>query len=151
MRAPIFTAIGISFYRLISGRLPFVADTAIAMAQKQISERPTPLEEVREDLPAWCTAIVGRALAKDPTQRFQTAEEFRITLAASVVPQSLGELPTLATPTLGTAFPGRLAARSDTATTDAVTHGTPAVRHTAGTTVVLGRTHLVALAALLSS
>jgi serine/threonine-protein kinase len=141
-------AIGVIFYRLVSGRLPFVADTAIAMAQKQISERPTPLDEVRDDLPAWCTAIVERALAKDPTQRFQSAEEFRTTLAASVVPQSLGELPTMATPTLGTAIPGSLATRAANSTTDAVAHGTPALRHTAGTTVVLGRTHLVALAAL---
>ncbi len=99
-------AVGVVFYRLLTGRLPFMADTAIAMVQKQISELPTPLSEVRPDLPDWCTAIVDRALTKNPDDRFQSAEEFRLALISSVVPQSLGELPTLATPKLGTAVPG---------------------------------------------
>jgi eukaryotic-like serine/threonine-protein kinase len=141
-------AIGVIFYRLVSGRLPFVADTAIAMAQKQISDQPTPLTEVRQDLPAWCTTIVERALAKDPAQRFQSADDFRGALTAAVVPQSLGELPTLATPTLGTVFPARAIPRAGALESDATTVPTPVHRHTTGTTVVLGGTHLLALAAL---
>jgi predicted Ser/Thr protein kinase len=141
-------AIGVIFYRLVSGRLPFIADTAIAMVQKQISDQPTPLAEVRQDLPAWCTTVVERALAKDPAQRFQSAEEFRGALTAAVVPQNLGELPTLATPTLGTVFPSTALSRGATLESDATALPTPGHRHTTGTTVVLGGTHLLALAAL---
>jgi serine/threonine protein kinase len=76
-------AIGVILYRLLTGTLPFKADTAIAMVQKQISEAPTPLHVYREDLPDWCDAIIKRALAKPPADRFQTAEEFRDALATA--------------------------------------------------------------------
>ena len=74
-------AVGVVFYRLLTGTLPFDADTAIAMVQKQISDAPTPIGVHREGLPAWCESILQRALAKSPADRFQTAEEFRDTLA----------------------------------------------------------------------
>ena len=147
-RADLYS-MGVVFYRLISGRLPFVADTAIAMAQKQMSDTPTPLHEVREGLPGWCAAIVERALAKAPEQRFQTAEEFRLALLSAVVPQSLGELPTLATPA---PLPSQTVARRVSAAleSDAIAL-TPIARDrtTPTTTVVLGRTHLFVLGALL--
>jgi serine/threonine protein kinase len=76
-------AVGVVFYRLLTGTLPFHADTAIAMVQKQISDPPTALSVHREGLPAWCEAIVQRALAKSAADRFQTAEEFRDTLGAA--------------------------------------------------------------------
>src|SRR5205085_2733886 len=76
-------AVGVVFYRLLTGTLPFHADTAIAMVQKQISDTPTPLSAHREGLPAWCEAILQRALAKSPADRFQTAEEFRDALSAA--------------------------------------------------------------------
>ena len=143
-------AIGVLFYRLLSGRLPFVADTAIAMAQKQVSDQPTPLSEIRPDLPAWCTAIINRALAKDPVQRYQSAEDFRAGLATAVVPQSLGELETLATPTLGTGLPPLPSDRTRaTAEPDAAAIPTTQLpREQTSTTVVLGRSHVFLLAAL---
>jgi serine/threonine-protein kinase len=73
-------AIGVVFYRLLTANLPFKADTAIAMAQKQIKDPPTPLYQFSNDLPASCQAILDRALAKAPHDRFQTAEDFRAAL-----------------------------------------------------------------------
>jgi serine/threonine-protein kinase len=70
-------AVGVVFYRLLTGTLPFDADTAIAMVQKQISDAPTPAGVHRKGLPLWCESILQRALAKAPADRFQTAEEFR--------------------------------------------------------------------------
>jgi serine/threonine-protein kinase len=75
-RADLYAA-GIVLYRLLTAKLPFDAETAMAVVQKQISEPPTPLHEHREDLPDWCDSILQRALAKSPSDRFQTAEEFR--------------------------------------------------------------------------
>jgi hypothetical protein len=75
-RADVY-AVGLILYRLLAGRLPFDADTPMAMWQKQVSETPPPLSTYRQDLPAWCDIVVQRALAKAPDDRFQTAEEFR--------------------------------------------------------------------------
>ena len=92
-------AVGVVLYRLLAAQLPFEADTAIAMVQKQLSDAPTPVASIRPDLPEWCSDIVERALAKDPANRFQTAEEFRTALIDATHLESLGNLPTMATPT----------------------------------------------------
>jgi len=172
-RADLYS-VGVVLYRLLSGRLPFNADTAISMVQMQISEAPTPIVTWRPDLPAWCVSIVERALAKSPSDRFQSAEEFRSALLAAVTPQALGEMPTIATPTPpGLSFdvdrtaPHRTPVTAPTMTTPVTPGGTATMRpvvtasaptptpttgippaERTGTTVVLGRTHLAGLAAL---
>ena len=92
-------AVGVVLYRLLSGQLPFSADTAIAMVQKQVNDSPIPIAQFQPDLPGWCAKVLTRALAKSPAERFQTADEFRTALLSAVQPQTLGELPTMATPT----------------------------------------------------
>jgi serine/threonine-protein kinase len=82
-------AVGLIFYRLLAGRLPFDADTPMAMLQQQVEGTPLPLRSHRPDLPDWCDAVVQRALAKEPGDRFQTAEEFR-----AVVGRAIGLTPT---------------------------------------------------------
>ena len=97
-RADLYS-VGVLFYRLLSRELPFKADTAISMAQKQIAEAPMPIGQFRPDLPAWCAEVIAKALSKSPDDRYQTAEAFRSTLTAAVTPANLGDLPTMATPT----------------------------------------------------
>jgi serine/threonine-protein kinase len=80
-RADLYS-VGVVIYRLLSGNLPFKADTAIAMAHKQLKDPPTPLRQFRAELPPWCEDVLWRALAKSPVDRFQTAEEFRDALLA---------------------------------------------------------------------
>jgi hypothetical protein len=70
-------SVGVMFYRVLTGALPFAADTAVDMLQKQIAEPPSPLWHYRHDLPAWCDTIVSRALAKAAPDRFQSAGAFR--------------------------------------------------------------------------
>jgi eukaryotic-like serine/threonine-protein kinase len=82
-RADLYSA-GVVFYRLLTGNLPFQADTAIGMVQKQLSDPPTPAHMHRADLPDWCGTILTRALQKSPVDRFQTAEEFRTMLLAQI-------------------------------------------------------------------
>ncbi len=82
-RADLYSA-GVVLYRLLTGSLPFQADTAIGMVQKQLSEAPTPVRSRRADLPEWCGTLLERALAKSPADRFQTAEEFRSALLSSI-------------------------------------------------------------------
>jgi predicted Ser/Thr protein kinase len=86
-RADLYS-VGIIFYQLLTGALPFTADSVIAMAQKQVLDKPPPVQLYRQDLPEWCESILHRALAKSPAERFQTAEEFRVELA-----RAMGKLP----------------------------------------------------------
>ncbi len=70
-------AIGVVFYQLIAGTLPFKGDTPFQMAQSRISDEPTPVAAVRGDLPPWVREVLDVALARDPAARFQTALAFR--------------------------------------------------------------------------
>ena len=77
-------AVGLILYRLLAGRLPFEADTPIAMLQKHIVDTPPPLSAHRQDLPEWCDTVVQQALAKAPAKRFQTAGEFRAAVGLAI-------------------------------------------------------------------
>lgn len=85
-------SVGVLFYRLLTGALPFAADTALGMLQRQIRDTPIPLAAHRVGLPPWCEDVVQRALAKTPGERFQSAEEFRDALAKATGPLPSADL-----------------------------------------------------------
>ena len=87
-------AMGVVLYRLWTGQLPFDGDTPFVIVDKQLHEAPTPLNVACPDLPLWCDAIMARALAKDPADRFQTAQEFKAALASSATFVSIDDLAT---------------------------------------------------------
>jgi serine/threonine protein kinase len=70
-------AMGVIFFRLITGRLPFEGKTPFAVAQSHVNDVPQPVKQLNPDLPEWTEEICTRALAKAPDDRFQTADEFR--------------------------------------------------------------------------
>ena len=74
-------AVGVILYRLLAGKLPFEAETPIAMLQKQMADTAPPLNTHRPELSGWCDGVVQRALGKSPADRYQSAEEFRDVLA----------------------------------------------------------------------
>jgi eukaryotic-like serine/threonine-protein kinase len=61
--------------------VPFTGDTPLEIAMKHLSEIPVPPSEVRSDVPEDLDLVVLRALAKDPEDRYQTAEEMDADLA----------------------------------------------------------------------
>jgi serine/threonine-protein kinase len=85
-------SVGVLFYRLISGALPFAADTALGMLQRQIRDTPIPLCAHSSGLPDWCETIIQRALAKAQSTRFQSAEEFREALSRATGPLPTADL-----------------------------------------------------------
>jgi serine/threonine-protein kinase len=94
-------AMGVVLFRLLTAQLPFKADSSIAMVQKQLHDEPTPVRQFRMELPVVCDEIVGRALAKAPHDRFQTAEDFRTALVALGGPaSSIAASPSAATPSM---------------------------------------------------
>jgi eukaryotic-like serine/threonine-protein kinase len=67
---------GVVLYEMLTGKTPFNGDTPIEIAMKHLNEAPRPPSELRSEIPAELDLIVLRALAKDPHDRYQSAEEF---------------------------------------------------------------------------
>lgn len=68
-------SIGVILYELLTGVVPFEGETAVAIAFKQVSAEPVAPSALRPDLPHSLDAVVLRALAKDPAQRYADADE----------------------------------------------------------------------------
>src|ERR1700722_7377818 len=73
-------SLGVSLFQLLTGRLPFTADSMTGLMQ-QIAEAPhPPLRAVRPDLPACVDSIIDRALAKNPEARFESGAQMAASL-----------------------------------------------------------------------
>ena len=89
---------GVVLYEMLTGRVPFDGDSAVAVAMKQVSEQPAAPSALNPAVPPALDAIVLRALAKDPANRFASAEEFSRALdAAEVDPNAVGDTAMFAT------------------------------------------------------
>lgn len=75
-------SLGVIFYEMLAGEVPFTAEDPTALLMKQAEEPPAPLSAFRTDLPAGVEPVVLKALAKNPEMRYQTAHEFIEDLAA---------------------------------------------------------------------
>ncbi len=73
-------SLGIVLYELTTGKLPFDADTPVAVALKQVNEEPVPPRQLNPDIPPALEAVIMRALQKDPSARYSSAEEMRADL-----------------------------------------------------------------------
>ena len=69
-------ALGISAYQMLCGELPFKADSILEVMRMHSADRPPPLGERREGLPAGLVDAVERALAKDQADRFPSCGAF---------------------------------------------------------------------------
>jgi serine/threonine-protein kinase len=87
-------AIGIVLYELLTGQLPFDADSPVTVALKQVSEMPVPPANLVPAIPPAIDAVVMRAMEKDPDRRYQTADEFIAALDdARAAPQTVPAAP----------------------------------------------------------
>ncbi len=76
-------SIGVVLYEMLAGRVPFEADSAVSVALKHLTEAPPPLSTFRPDVHPALEAVIARALAKDPAERYPTAGELAADLAAA--------------------------------------------------------------------
>ncbi len=76
-------SIGVILYEALTGRVPFQADSAVAVALKQVNEAPRRPSAINPDVPPALDAVVMRALAKDPDARFKDADAFLKALDAA--------------------------------------------------------------------
>jgi eukaryotic-like serine/threonine-protein kinase len=85
-------SVGVVLYELLTGRVPFDAESAVTIALKQVSEEPVPPSEYNPAVSDQLEDVVVRALQKDPAYRFADAEEFIAALEqARGIPAGTGE------------------------------------------------------------
>lgn len=77
-------SLGVLLYHALAGRPPFVDDDAVVVMAQHIKTQPPPVAEVapQTEVPARLEEVLMAALAKDPAERPQSAEEFDQVLAA---------------------------------------------------------------------
>jgi serine/threonine-protein kinase len=77
-------SIGVILYEALTRRVPFEADSAVAVAMKQVSEVPQRPSSINPAVSPALDAVVMRALEKEPGQRFQSADAFIAALDAAL-------------------------------------------------------------------
>lgn len=68
-------SLGIVLYEMLTGHVPFDGKTAVAVAMMHLEKTPPPLKTYDPDLPDSLQEVIDKALAKDPADRYATAEE----------------------------------------------------------------------------
>jgi len=86
-------SLGIVLYELLTGTVPFNGETPVEIAMKHLSAAPEPPSAKRDEVPHALDMVVLRALAKDPRDRYQSAEEMdadleRVARGLSVAPET---------------------------------------------------------------
>jgi serine/threonine-protein kinase len=113
-------SVGVSLYEMVTGQQPFVATSDYSIMAAHVKETPRPPVELHPGLPSELNEIILMAIAKDPAQRFQTADAFRNALGSvpvtgsAPVPQAALDAPTVTSmaavfppPTPAAAVPSR--------------------------------------------
>lgn len=75
-------SLGVVLYEMLTGRVPFTSDTPVGVALKHLQEEPVPPSRYRRRLPERLEAIVLRAMAKDPSQRYPSPADMLADLRA---------------------------------------------------------------------
>jgi beta-lactam-binding protein with PASTA domain/tRNA A-37 threonylcarbamoyl transferase component Bud32 len=77
-------SLGVVLFEMLTGRLPFEADNPIGMVLAHIDRVAPRPSELWPSVPRWLDDVVLRSLAKNPTQRFHSAEDLEAALASGV-------------------------------------------------------------------
>ena len=73
-------SLGIVLYEMLAGRVPFEADSQLTVIYMHINNQPPPIPGISEDM----QAVINRALAKDPNERYQSSGEMSAEFSRAV-------------------------------------------------------------------
>ncbi|GAA6622631.1 ATP-binding protein [Scytonema sp. NUACC26] len=68
-----FYSLGITFYEMLAGQLPFQSHDPLELIHYHIAKQPTPIEQLNSEVPEVVTAIISKLIAKNAEERYQTA------------------------------------------------------------------------------
>jgi eukaryotic-like serine/threonine-protein kinase len=98
-------SLGVIMYEMLTGGLPFHADTSADLARLHIEAEPVPISAMLPDIPAVLEQIQAKVLSKEPSQRYRTADQLgRVLLnfsnaksspALSLTPESVPAVPSI--------------------------------------------------------
>jgi serine/threonine-protein kinase len=89
-------SLGVVLYELLAGKPPFTGDSPVAIAYKQVNETPLPPSSLNPDVPPRLDAVVMKALAKNPANRYQDAEALSADLERVKLGQEVEATPLMA-------------------------------------------------------
>ncbi|MEO8955362.1 MAG: protein kinase [Ktedonobacteraceae bacterium] len=67
-------SLGVILYQMLTGRVPFMAESPVAISLKHIQTQPTAPRELNEEIPLSVEEVIMKAMAKDPNERYQEAQ-----------------------------------------------------------------------------
>jgi serine/threonine-protein kinase len=116
-------ATGCMLYELLTLRPPFTGDTPLSVVYQHVQDAPVPPSQANSRVPAGLDTLVLRSLAKDPDDRFQSADEFRAHLqhALRTMHNATGPTELLPSSAAAAASAAAMAAVAPTVVTRAVT------------------------------
>ena len=94
-------SVGCLLFELLVGRPPFVGENSISIAYQQVREEPVPPSQLDPRMPPAVDAVVLKALAKDPDQRYQSAPEMKAALGRLLSDLDTSAVPPAAVPAAG--------------------------------------------------
>jgi serine/threonine-protein kinase len=77
-------ALGVLFFQMATGRLPYDADTPLAVILKHVNDPIPPPSSLNEDIPRPIHEVIIKSMAKNPEERYQTANDLARELRAAV-------------------------------------------------------------------
>jgi tRNA A-37 threonylcarbamoyl transferase component Bud32 len=95
-------SLGVSLYEILTGTRPFQGDSDYSIMAAHLNSVPVPPVQIDPRLPAALNEIILMAIARDPAQRFQTADAFRAALGSvghSGMPAGASAIPSVGEPT----------------------------------------------------